>query len=82
MQQPCPAGHRGPGGTHGGGVYISRVMDGGGKLIWVLWSIDGLTHTINLSKLPDSVYDALGSPLVPGNTLDVDLIPVYLEWNN
>jgi hypothetical protein len=49
---------------------------------WVLWSGDGNTYTVNLSKLPNSVYNALGQPITPAISLDVGLIPIYLEWIN
>ena len=53
-----------------------------GTIRWVLWSKNGNTYTVNLSELPDSVYDALGQPITPAISLDVGLIPMYVEWTD
>ena len=49
--------------------------------IWVLWSLDGNTHPVNLDTMPTEIYDALGNPVVPSNPLQVGLTPLYLDWH-
>ena len=51
------------------------------RRIWVLWSLDGTTHSINLSGLPLAAWDALGNSVSPSVSMNVDLNPLYLEWN-
>jgi hypothetical protein len=48
--------------------------------VWILWSFDGQDHVVNLPQQPDSMYDALGVNLAPGEQVTVGLKPVYLEW--
>lgn len=50
------------------------------RVVWVLWSKDGQSHTVNLSSTPISAYDALGQPLSPGLSVAVGLKPIYLEF--
>jgi len=52
-----------------------------GQRIWVLWSLDGATHSINLSGLPLAAWDALGNSVSPAASMNVGLNPLYLEWN-
>jgi hypothetical protein len=51
-----------------------------GKRMWLLWSLDGDSHTIQLTSLPTSMYDVFGAALPPQKSLTVTLAPVYLEW--
>jgi hypothetical protein len=51
------------------------------RRIWVIWSLDGATHTINMSRGPLAAYDALGNPVPTGKSMDVTLNPLYFEWN-
>ena len=53
----------------------------GDRRIWVLWSLDGDTHSINLPDVPLAAWDALGNSVPPAASMDIDLNPVYLEWN-
>lgn len=53
-----------------------------GRRVWVVWSKDGITHTINLSKVPSSSYDVFGTAMTPTLAMQIGLKPVYLEWNN
>ena len=50
------------------------------KLVWILWSKDGLNHTVDLSTLPTATYDALGNPLTPALTVQSGMAPIFLEW--
>jgi hypothetical protein len=53
----------------------------GDRRIWVLWSLDGTTHSISLPGAPLAAWDALGNAITPAVLMNVDLNPVYLEWN-
>ena len=48
--------------------------------IWLLWSLDGSPHTINLSSAPEAAWDVLGDPVTPAGTMNISLKPSYLEW--
>jgi hypothetical protein len=48
--------------------------------MWVLWSLDGNIHMVNLDTMPDEIYDAMGNTLVPSNPLRVGYTPLYLVW--
>jgi len=52
----------------------------GDRLVWVLWSHDGATHTMSLSGVPYAAWDALGASLTRSSSMTVDLKPIYLEW--
>jgi hypothetical protein len=51
------------------------------RRIWGLWSLDGGTHSISLSDVPLAAWDALGNSLPVAASMDIDLNPLYLEWN-
>ena len=51
------------------------------RRIWVLWSLDGNTHSISLPALPLAAWDALGNSVSQAASMNVDLNPLYLEWN-
>jgi hypothetical protein len=53
----------------------------GDRYIWVLWSLDGNTHSINLCDVPVAAWDALGNPVSRSAYMNVSLNPLYLEWN-
>jgi len=54
----------------------------GNQTIRLLWSLDGDPHTITLPTTPNAAYDVYGNPLVisGGNTWNVTIAPIYLEW--
>jgi hypothetical protein len=54
---------------------------GDNSLVWVLWSMDGNTHTINLPSTPLTAWDALGNPMAPAVSINITEKPYYLEWN-
>ena len=57
-------------------------VPGGGRL-WVMWSLDGADHNgVTLPGTPAAVYDSDGDPITPASTIDVDLEPLYLEWDS
>ncbi len=47
---------------------------------WVLWSLDGESHTVQLDQEPGAAYDAFGQPVEVGKEATVTLAPVYIEW--
>jgi hypothetical protein len=49
--------------------------------IWVIWSSDGKGFSLTLLKAPTHMYDVLGKPLPPSQTLEITNSPLYLEWN-
>jgi hypothetical protein len=63
---------------------ISGVMgfkfQNGDRRIWVVWSKDGNPHSITLSSAPQNAWDMLGNSLIPADSMDLDLNPIYLEW--
>lgn len=73
-----------------GAAFVSNVTDFqgikgyefnlGGKRIWLLWSLDGNDHAIQLPSVPTSIYDVFGAAQAPQKSIMVTLAPVYLEW--
>jgi hypothetical protein len=71
-------------------VYMGEVTDYSGvrgyefdrlgRRIWVLWSLDGASHTVALPSAPTGVFDLFGNPLPAGQNLEVGVSPLYLEW--
>jgi hypothetical protein len=53
-----------------------------GTVLWVLWSIDGEHHVIQLPSQPNAIYDVLGQPLTPDQNLTITLDPLYIEWSH
>jgi hypothetical protein len=64
----------------GHGVRVYELNNQPGK-IWVMWSLDGGTHAITLPGTPLAIYDAFGDPITPSSNINVDLKPLYVEWN-
>jgi hypothetical protein len=52
----------------------------GSQFIWLVWSLDGDTHTISLPDAPLAVYDALGNPKALSDKLSIDLTPYFIEF--
>jgi hypothetical protein len=53
----------------------------GDRRIWVLWSLDGNTYSINLFGAPLAAWDALGISVSSAASMNISLNPLYLEWN-
>ncbi len=53
----------------------------GSRRVWIVWSLDGSTHSIILPGVPVAAWDALGNSVTKAATMDVTLNPLYLEWN-
>jgi len=54
-----------------------------GTVLWVVWSADGSSHSINLSQKPWRIYDSMGNNIPVDNSmqLQVDINPKYVEFN-
>jgi hypothetical protein len=52
-----------------------------GHRIWVVWSLDGSTHSIHFSGVPLGAWDALGNSVSTATSMNLTLEPLYLEWN-
>ena len=51
-----------------------------GRLLWILWSLDGQDHSIPLGSTPGAVYDIYGESLTPDENITITLSPIYIEW--
>jgi hypothetical protein len=53
-----------------------------GKLVWILWSADGASHTIGLPQKPSLVFDSMGRilPIDDSLQLQVELNPKFVEY--
>ncbi len=52
-----------------------------GTVLWVLWSLDGEPHLVQLPSQPTATYDVFGQPLAREQSLTITLDPVYIEWS-
>jgi hypothetical protein len=52
-----------------------------GHRVWVVWSLDGGTHSMSFPTVPLAAWDALGVSVTPANSMNVTLKPLYLESN-
>jgi hypothetical protein len=50
------------------------------RLVWLVWSLNGESHTISLLETPLAVYDALGNSKAPTAELSIDLTPIFIEF--
>jgi hypothetical protein len=56
-----------------------------GRKLWVLWSLDGQAHTIDLLDLPVEVNrvgeDGVAVLETPTNAISIDLSPKFIEFS-
>jgi hypothetical protein len=53
-----------------------------GHTVWVIWSLDGKTHSIKfLAGVPAATEDLHGVSITSKSTMDISLEPMYVEWN-
>ena len=52
-----------------------------GKRLWVMKSLDGTPRTITLDGVPAHISDPFGVELTPSATVNVGVMPLYIEWN-
>jgi hypothetical protein len=50
--------------------------------MWVIWSMDGKRHILSIPSVPDRVRDAFGRTLTPRSSIEVDSLPLYIEWDD
>jgi hypothetical protein len=53
----------------------------GGKTIWLLWSLDGGSHTISLPGTPHSIYDYMGTEITPASSITITVDPIFINWS-
>lgn len=56
------------------------IFERGGKPQWVLWSLDGKDHQLQLDQLPLAVTDVFGEAIEPATSLIVGRAPVYISF--
>lgn len=62
------------------GVQVYEFQRGF-KKFWVVWSLDGTNHPIQLPHTPAAIRDAFGDAYpFNGTAVTVNLKPVYIEW--
>ena len=52
----------------------------GGALSWILWSLDGMDHPIQLDQLPARIIDVTGKIIQPIQRISITLSPIYIIW--
>jgi hypothetical protein len=52
-----------------------------GARIWILWSMDGASHSITLPAAPSAAFDVFGAELPASQELEITRAPVYIEMN-
>jgi hypothetical protein len=50
------------------------------KLVWMLWSLDGSSHSLKLPSSQASIYNGWGRLLGIQEVIDVTNTPIYIEW--
>ena len=71
--------------TYWGRVSTSDGVSGyefrqGDRVLWVVWSLDGSSHELLLPDSVVAVYDVFGQALPAGQSLNLTLSPMYIEW--
>jgi hypothetical protein len=51
-----------------------------GAHLWIIWSLDGNTHNIQLPNLPESILDIFGNPIPATEEIEIGLDPIYIQW--
>ena len=54
------------------------VLDG--QRFWLLWSLDGSQHSVELPALPAAVFDVTGAPVPPAQSLIISPAPLYILY--
>jgi len=56
-------------------------FDRGDRRIWVLWSTIAEKQAITLPGTPVAAWDYLGIQVSASDEMEIDMTPLYLEWN-
>ena len=52
----------------------------GGRLWWILWSLDGNESSVQLPNLPATLFDVYGNPIEISATINVTIMPLIIQW--
>jgi hypothetical protein len=52
-----------------------------GAPVWVLWSLDGEKHPIQLDQVPKSITDTFGAQVDVSQDMTITMAPIYLEFS-
>ncbi|MGD2158369.1 MAG: hypothetical protein PVG32_15940 [Anaerolineales bacterium] len=52
-----------------------------GAHLWIIWSLDGNTHNIQLPNIPESILDLFGNPIPATEEIEIGLDPIYIHWD-
>jgi len=50
--------------------------------IWVVWSLDGNSHSVDLPQLPSKITNPEGQLLQPSSSIQITIEPLYIEFSN
>jgi hypothetical protein len=64
------------------GYKFIREREGVRQEMWIVWSLDGQEHRINVDRQPDDALDMFGEPLSSGTEFEVTIAPIYLIWSD
>jgi hypothetical protein len=56
------------------------AFQGTGQRLWILWSIDGNAHSIQLDSMPSAIYNIYGEAQPVGTQTTIAQAPVYIIW--
>ncbi|MGB6422937.1 MAG: hypothetical protein WBF05_13970 [Anaerolineales bacterium] len=57
------------------------VFQNEGKILWVVWSLNGANQTVTLPQTPSAIWDMYGNPqTITGTSFTVTLLPHYIEY--
>lgn len=51
-----------------------------GKRAWIIWSLDGAVHQVQVTVLPTAIYDVYGQSIPAALQITATAMPVYVEW--
>ena len=61
-------------------VYGFKFTSPQVKNLWIVWSLDGASHTIDLPAVPLKIWDSTGNTIaVNGTSIDLIIDPVYIQ---
>jgi hypothetical protein len=74
----------------GGASYSGRITEYSGitgysfiqnaHTVWLIWSLDGNSYSIELPSVPLSINDVFGNSLPISETISVDVNPIYITF--
>jgi hypothetical protein len=79
VAQLSGAGYQGPLTRYPG--VRGYIFERNGAPVWVLWSLDGEKHLIELDQVPKAIMDVFGATVEASQELTVTLAPIYIEFH-